>query len=80
MVNCGIPQGSLLDPSLFSYYVNDLLNAINEGELHLYTDDITLLYIGPSVDQVCNALVNKKFAMPLTADYKMSTSGVRTTN
>ena len=55
-VNGEIPQGYLLDPRLFSFYVNDLPEQINEGELALYADDTTLFYIGSSVDSVCNAL------------------------
>ena len=55
-VTCGIPQGSLLGPRLFSFYVNDLPDQIKEGEIDMYADDTTLFYIGPSVDLVCDAL------------------------
>ena len=55
-VKCGIPQGSLLGPRLFSFYLNDLPDQIKEGEIHMYADDTTLFYIGPSVDVVCVAL------------------------
>ena len=55
-VNCGIPQGSLLGPRLFSFYVNDLPDQIKEGEIDMYADDTTLFYIGPSVDAVCDGL------------------------
>ena len=55
-VNCRIPLGSLLGPRLFSYYANNLPNAISEGELTLCPDDTTLFYVGLSVDKVCNAL------------------------
>ena len=53
-VKCGIPQGSLLGPRLFSF--NDLPDQIKEGEIDMYADDTTLFYIGPSADVVCDAL------------------------
>ena len=55
-VNCGIPQGSLLGPRLFSFYVNDLPDQIKEGEIDMYADDTTLSYTGSSVDAVCDGL------------------------
>ena len=53
-VKCGIPQGSLLGPRLFSF--SDLPDRIKEGEIDMYADDTTLFYRGPSVDVVCDAL------------------------
>jgi len=41
-VTCGVPQGALLRPRLFTYYINDLSNSITEGNLELYADDTTL--------------------------------------
>ena len=55
-VKCSIPQGSLLGPRLFSFYVNDLPDQIKEGEIDMYAHDTTLFHTGPSVDVVCDAL------------------------
>ena len=55
-VTCGVPQGSLLGPRLFTYYINVLSNSITEGNLELYADDMTLHFIGINVDVVVDGL------------------------
>ena len=41
-VKCGIPQGSLLSPRLFAFYVNDLPDQIKEGKIDMYAHETTL--------------------------------------
>ena len=43
-VKCGIPQGSILGPSFFISYINDVKEYTGNAELGLYADD-TVLFI-----------------------------------
>jgi hypothetical protein len=43
-ISMGVPQGSILWPTLFSVYINDVALAAGDSLIHLYADD-TILYI-----------------------------------
>ena len=55
-INYGVPQGSLLGPRLYSIYVNDLPDAVTEGEVEMYADDTTAYCIGDNFDIVTQRL------------------------
>lgn len=42
-INCGIPQGTVLGPTLFLIFVNDLCNIKIDGELISYADDTVII-------------------------------------
>jgi hypothetical protein len=48
----GLPQVSILGPTLFSVYINDVTLAAGDSLIHLNTDGTILYTSGPSLDTV----------------------------
>ena len=55
-INYRVPQGSLLGLRLYSIYVNDLPEAVIDGEVEMYADDTTAYCIGDNFDTVTQHL------------------------
>ena len=55
-VTKGVPQGSILGPTLFSIYINNIIQAVGSAFIHVYADDTVLYSADPSPDVVLNAL------------------------
>ena len=59
-ITCGVPQGSILGPLLFSIYVNDMPQAAS-CDLLLYADDSCLIYQHKDVREI-EQMLNKNFS------------------
>lgn len=63
-LNCGVPQGSVLGPLLFSLYINDLPNIVINSDCSLFADDVQLrlsgnLKKGPDIIKSVNIDLDK---------------------
>ena len=52
LVECGVPQGSVLGPLFFIVYVNDMVNACPDLDLVLFADDTNIFARANSLTQL----------------------------
>lgn len=54
----GVPQGTVLGPTLFILYINDIVKVIENCKIQMFADDTLLYVMGENIDEITQKLNN----------------------
>lgn len=81
LVSKGVPQGSILAPTLYTLYTSDFIKVIKKCSTHFYADDTQLYYSFPLSDSVESInVINKDLAslVDISKDHALNINANKT--
>ena len=79
IINCGVPQGSILGLILFLLYRNDIPQALSKSKGYLYADDTSICYQNKDVLEIQKILKDPQtITIPRPEDQKYIISDAAT--
>lgn len=74
-ITCGVPQGSVLGPKLFTTYINDICRVTNILRFVVFADDTTILFSGEGFKDLKLSLNSSKTKFMLFGNREMFITG-----